>query len=209
MSLLTISQRQKLLLKSLLHSQGKTVDELSKILAISRNAVKQHLASLEGNGFIESTKMSSTGGRPSKIYTLTTEGKELFPRHYALFSNSLILLLKEKVGEASLEDYMIELGTRLANDYQKRLSNKIKFDEKVAELTNILLELGYEAETTINSDGMHEIIASNCVFHKLAEENNAVCKLDIALISTLLETENINHCECMAKGGSCCRFILK
>jgi len=205
----TIGQRQQSLLKALLHSSaGLTVDELANELAISRNAVNQHLASLEGNGFVKNTSMSSTGGRPSKIYTLTGEGKELFPRHYALFSNLLIRLLKEKMGEQTLTLYLAELGSHLADEFKGRMRDKTSLSDRVAELTTILYELGYEAQLGKSEAGQHEIIASNCVFHKLAEEFNTVCELDLALMSSVLDGAAVDHLECMAKGESCCRFVI-
>lgn len=210
MSTLTmIGHRQKSLLKSLLHSQvGLTIDELSKTLEISRNAVKQHLVSLKGNGFIENSTMSSTGGRPSKVYTLTDEGKELFPRHYDLFTNLLMRLLQEKLGEDTLKDYLDDLGTQLASEFRSQMRDKDNLADKVNELTSIMYELGYEAKAEQGQDGLYEIIASNCVFHKLANENNMVCNLDLALISAMLEDADVEHKECMVKGGHCCRFAV-
>ena len=208
-ALSTIGQRQQSLLKALLRSAaGLTVDELSKELAISRNAVNQHLASLEGNGFIKNMLMSSTGGRPSKIYTLTGSGQELFPRHYALFSNLLIGLLKEKIGQSELKDYMADLGRQLALEFQDRVANKVDLEDKVKELATIMYELGYEAKAGQFENGSPEIIASNCVFHKLAEDCNEVCELDLSLMSALLGKSAIDHKECMVKGDSCCRFVI-
>ncbi|MCK4742753.1 MAG: HTH domain-containing protein [Sulfuriflexus sp.] len=207
--LVTIGQRQKSLLKLLLHSPaGLTVDELSKALEISRNAVKQHLVSLKGNDFIESSTMSSTGGRPSKVYALTTEGKELFPRHYDLFTNLLMRLLKEKIGENTLKSYLVELGNQLASEFEGQMHDKDSLADRVSELTSIMYDLGYEAKAELGQDGLYEIVASNCVFHKLATENNSVCDLDLSLISALLKNVNIEHKECMVKGGSCCRFTV-
>lgn len=214
-ALSTFGQRQKSLLSSLLHSQsGMTVDELSRALAISRNAVNQHLASLEGNGFIQSTMLSSTGGRPSKMYSLSDQGRELFPRHYDLFSNLLIRLLKEKIGQDTLKSYLSDLGGQLAAEFQGRMRDKANLEDKVAELANIMYELGYEAAAENRGNGSSEIVASNCVFHKLAEEYNDVCDLDLSLISSALGSSaignvTIDHSECMVKGGTCCRFVIR
>jgi predicted ArsR family transcriptional regulator len=206
----TIGQRQKSLLSALLYSQaGMTVDALSRALAISRNAVNQHLASLEGNGFIETKTLTSTGGRPSKVYTLTQQGRELFPRHYALFSNLLIRLLKEKIGQETLKSYLSELGEQLAAEFAGRLQDITRLEDKVTELAKIMYELGYEAQAGHDEEAQNEIVASNCVFHKLAEEYNDVCDLDLSLISAALGSVNIDHAECMVKGGTCCRFIIR
>ncbi|HBV21336.1 MAG TPA: transcriptional regulator, partial [Nitrosomonas sp.] len=83
-AILSLGERQQSLLTVLLHHRnGLTVDELASMLEISRNAVNQHLTNLSGSGFIQSTLLNSTGGRPGKIYSLTPVGLELFPRHYS------------------------------------------------------------------------------------------------------------------------------
>ena len=56
--------RQKELLKLLLkHKAGMTADELSTQLAITRNAVRQHLAALENDGLLKKsvTRMAFSG----------------------------------------------------------------------------------------------------------------------------------------------------
>lgn len=202
-SLYTLGERQQSLLKILL-TKGMTVDELTHALNISRNAVSQHLINLEGAGFIKNEVQPSTGGRPSKQYILTSIGKELFPRHYDLFANTLIHLLRNKIGEAGLNSYMVELGEGIARQYKARLEENDSLDGRMAGLVQIMVELGYEAHINSNT----EIIANNCVFHQLAAECKTVCELDIALITSALNGVSVEHQECMVRGGSCCRFII-
>ena len=205
-TLATIGQRQQTLLKALLHHRkGLTVDELTQELGISRNAVNQHLASLEGNGFIETSSLSSTGGRPSRIYTLTPRGVELFPKHYALFSKLLIHWISQKFDDTEMKACLAELGEHVAQEFLSRVEKKNSLTEKINEVAIIMHELGYEAQVRKNSEDLSEIVASNCVFHKLAEECQNVCELDLALLSTLLDGK-IEHKECMVRGGGCCRF---
>jgi len=204
----TLGQRQQLLLQSLLQNkQGLTVDELSVKLDISRNAVNQHLSSLDGKGFIENTILSSTGGRPSRIYTLSGNGLELFPRHYALFSKLLIGWVKQKLHKDELESCMLDLGLEVAGEFKSRLKGKTTEENKIKEVVNIMQELGYEASTGKNKENVNEIVANNCVFHQLASENDTVCKLDITLISSLLNKKVIQS-ECMVKEGKQCRFSI-
>lgn len=208
-TLQNIGQRQKKLLELLLLSQaGMTVDELASDLNISRNAVTQHLSSMEGYGLVHGTVQSSTGGRPSKRYTLTFAGKEIFPKHYPLFANLLIRLLSNKVGPEILSQYMVELGQSMAEQYQGRINQSESLQNRIRMLAEIMQELGYEARMETNDEGLPEIVASNCVFHKLAAECGAVCDLDTALITSALEGVSVDHRECMVRGGSCCRFSI-
>jgi len=208
-SLHTLGERQQSLLKLLLSKyHGMTVDELAQGLDISRNAVNQHLVNLEGSGFVKNEVQSSTGGRPSKRYSLTSGGRELFPRHYDLFANSLIHLLRNKIGTDELSRYMVEMGEGIAKQYQGQIKVNSSLNEQVAGLVRIMAELGYEARSTTNVEGLSEIIADNCVFHQLATDCNAVCELDIALITSALNGVSVEHQECMVRGGSCCRFVI-
>jgi predicted ArsR family transcriptional regulator len=207
-SLSTFGQRHQSLLLALLHNrQGLTVDELAHELSISRNAVNQHLNSLDSSGFIENTSLSSTGGRPSKLYGLSAKGLELFPRHYALFSNLLIHWIKQKLDDDELQNCMVELGEQIAQDFIPRVQKQGSQTEKITEVARIMQELGYEAHAETSAGKSAEIIASNCVFHQLASDSDVVCQLDLSLISSLLGTK-IEHRECMVKAGDCCRFAI-
>ena len=68
----TMGERQKQLLKLLRGNKpGLSVDELSKGLDITRNAVRQHLASLEAAGLVTTgATRPSGGGRPQQLYVL-------------------------------------------------------------------------------------------------------------------------------------------
>ena len=67
-------------------------------------------------------------------------------------------------------------------------------------------ELGYQARTAIDQPGALPLIdARNCVYHHLAREHREVCDFDLALLSTLLDSD-IEHVECMLRGGVACRF---
>ena len=207
-ALSTMGQRQQYLLQAVLRSEaGLTVDALAKELSISRNAVNQHIASLDANGLIETLTLSNTGGRPSRLYTLTEKGKELFPRHYALFSNLIVKWVRQNLGDKKLKSCMTDLGRQVAQEFQSRIDQHKSLSKKVNEVSTIMYELGYETKQDNDPSNNTEIIASNCVFHKLAEESQDVCELDLSLLSTLLNA-NVEHKECMVKGGQCCRFKI-
>ena len=216
MALESLGERQQQLLRHLLQfPDGLTVDELSKALSISRNAVNQHIATLESAGLIGSSIQPQARGRPFRRYSLSANGREMFPRQYALFATMLSQLVKKRVGAGKFERAMRDLGREIADDYMTRVNS---FSDPVArlnEIATILDELGYEAATdTAQGEqakiekAVPEIIARNCVFHQLAETNDDVCQLDLALIEELLG-EPIELKECIVKGGKCCRFGIK
>ncbi|HEU4707710.1 MAG TPA: HTH domain-containing protein [Methylophilaceae bacterium] len=201
-----LGHRQHQLLKALLLSpNGLSMDQLAQELAISRTAVNQHLVNLEKLQYVDSLLQASTGGRPGRVYVLTKQGQELFPRHYSLFARLLLRLVQQKLGEPTLKECLAELGEQLSLEYRDRVVRQKSPAGQVAEVKRIMYELGYETDlehTTVN-----EIVASNCVFHELAMDCKEVCELDISLISRLLDAR-VEHKECMVRGGSCCRFAI-
>lgn len=200
--------RQQQLLKALLHNpKGLSMDQLAQELSISRNAVNQHLVSLEKLHYVEGVLQPSTGGRPGRVYVLTAAGQELFPRHYSLFSRLLLRLVQQKIGEEALKACLSELGEQLSAEYRMRVQRKGSWEQQVEEVKQIMSELGYETETELQQNRANEIVASNCVFHELASECKEVCDLDISLISNLLNAR-VEHKECMVRGGQCCRFDI-
>ena len=182
-----------------------SVDQLSRLLEISRNATYQHVVALERDALIEKAEIAQTKGRPSQTFRLTESGRAKFPKRYSLFARLLVGLVKSRMGAEELAACLEELGQSLADEYAERVSD-LKGDALMAEIAQIMLELGYEAEVTPSADsGDVEIRAHNCVFHDLAAEHKEVCTLDLALISRLVGAP-IDHAECVVRGGTCCRF---
>lgn len=202
----TFSPRQQALLKALLqHRAGMSIDELAAVLGISRNATNQHLSSLAGLDLIDYTLRSSHGGRPLKNYYLSSQGLELFPRQYDLFSRMLIDWVRHRLDEQALRGGLRELGAQLAREYTERVGAQNGLPLKIGEVVIIMRELGYETDIGTADDGAIEIIASNCVFHRVAVECEQICEFDLSLMGTLLNAQ-IDHLECIVRGGLCCRF---
>ena len=202
-----LGRTQSIILQTLLQADSPLpVQHLTHRLKISRNATYQHVTALERDGLIEKASVSLTKGRPSQTYQLTDAGREVFPKHYALFATLLVQLVKSRIGAEELEACLAELGDSLADQHMDRVAG-LEGDELIREVASIMSELGYESEAArpAQGEGGLEIRAHNCVFHELAQEHEEVCALDIALISRLTGCQ-IEHAECVVRGGSCCRF---
>ena len=203
-----LGTRQKELLKLLLKNKaGMTADELSAALAITRNAVRQHLASLENDGLLKKGITRASGGRPEQLYILTDKGNECFTRHYAWFAQLLVESLQQESGTEGVDTRLIEMGTRMGKQLSTQHPELTNRSEKVKKLSEIMGQLGYDTGAT-DLDKPEKIEASNCVFHTLAYSNPHICKFDIALLSAFTDS-GVDHEECMATGGNVCRFKFK
>lgn len=201
-----LSDRQRQLLKLLLRDKaGLTVEELSSSLGITRNAVRQHLAALDGNGLVAPGPMRPSGGRPHQLYVLTEKAREAFPRHYTWFAQLVVESIQRDEGAEGLGKRLgaigADVGKQLRNQYPLLATRK----QKVVKLAEVMGQLGYDARNAPASGGAELIEADNCVFHNLAAKNPEVCRFDLALLETFTDSR-VDHQECMVRGGNVCRF---
>lgn len=201
-----LGTRQKELLKLLLkYKAGQTVDELSVRLEITRNAVRQHLAALANNGLVVQGLTRPSGGRPEQLYVLSDKGKELFPRQYSWLAELVIESLKEEAGARGLRDRLSAMGSRVAAKLRTQYPALKTRREKVQKLSEVMEQLGYSTAHPTVASGALVIEADNCVFHEMALKDPEICQFDLALLSGFTDSQ-VDHEECMAKGGRVCRF---
>ncbi|MGZ8258025.1 MAG: helix-turn-helix transcriptional regulator [Methylotenera sp.] len=198
--------RQQELLNQLLKNKGGlTVDELSKRLEITRNAIRQHLAALENDGLVTQGASRPSGGRPEQLYVLTEAGKELFPRHYSWFAQLIVESIKREVGAEELRERMGAMGSEVAQQMRHQYSGLENQQQKVEKLSEVMEQLGYNTKSASVVDGAPVIEADNCIFHNLAIKNPEICQFDLELLTTFTDSK-VDHQECMASGGNVCRF---
>lgn len=199
-------ERQQRLLTLLLENKhGQSADELAQGLDISRSAVHQHLTVLAGAGYVEKTAKPPKGGRPGFAWRLSERGVHLFPKHYGMFAELLLGGMKGSLGSEGLSESMQRMGRLLGEQNLHRMKGRTPA-ERIEELSRIMRELGYQSRTTPDETGdLPMIDARNCIWHDLARQHREVCQLDISLMETLLDAD-VEHTECMVRGGGACRF---
>ena len=201
-----LGDRQKQLLELLLKTKsGLTVDELSKGLKITRNAVRQHLAALQSDGLIALGSTRPSGGRPQQLYALTEKGKEIFPRRYSWFAQLVIETIKREHGAEGLRERLASMGSSVAAQLRTQSTGLETRGQKVEKLAAVMVELGYNARRAPDTDKAPVIEADNCVFHELALKNPEICDFDLAMMGGFTDSK-VDHQECMARGGNVCRF---
>ena len=203
-----IRSTQYQILKLLLENKtGLNIDEIATALNISRNAVQQHFSVLERDGYIQAGELKKTAGRPVRSYVLTEAGINSFPKQYAWFSELILTDLKNEMGSEAFQRYLHRLGNNLSQNFLSRFKGK-QTDERIEELLKVMDELGFKTKNLKNSDSNERTIeACNCIYHDLAQKHEEICEFDRTLMSSLLD-KDIEHVECMAKGGAVCRFKI-
>lgn len=198
--------QQKLLRKLIACPQGATVEELCGALGITHNAVRQHLTALLAQGFIARGESAPSGGRPRACFVLLPEGRELFPRNYALIAAGMIEHLYAHAGTRAVQDMLAQMGATLGKDAAARIATAADRDEATRLLAEQLDALGYEARV-VPAEGHTEVEAWNCVFHALARQHPDVCRFDLAFMSAATGRQ-VQRTACMLHGQPACRFRL-
>ena len=199
-----LGQSQQALLRLLLKRKGgMTVDELATELAITRNAVRQHLAALGNDGLVAPGTSRPSGGRPQQLYVLSDRGKEAFPRQYSWFAELVVETIRDEAGATGLRKRLATMGTRIAEKLRAEHAPPANRQRAVELLAGIMQRMGYNTQGRAVGAGVIE--ADNCVFHNLAMKNPDICQFDLALLAKFADSK-IDHQECMARGGNVCRF---
>lgn len=203
-----LSNRQQELLTLLLETKsGLTVDELARGLQITRNAVRQHLAALEGAGVVRASDTRPSGGRPQQLYALSEKGHELFPRQYSLLAGLMLEATILETGQDGLAVRMRSLGDSAAGRLLSELPSHAAGQDRTGRLVVFMKQMGYRARHADYGPDEPVVEADNCVFHDLARQHPEVCQFDLALISRFTG-RSVDHASCMVRGDNVCRFRL-
>lgn len=197
--------QQRLLRQLLMSAGGCTVEDLCLRLRVTHNAVRQHLTALMARQYVERVDAIASGGRPQHRYAITPAGRELFPRNYGAIAGALLLRLEDTLGRKAVAEWLVELGTSVAQA-QAPLPSAESEEALVKALADRLDSLGYEA-VPARSGGTWQVEAFNCVFHALARQNPQVCQFDLAYLEAV-SGRPVALTACVLHGAHSCRFRL-
>src|SRR5918995_761865 len=108
--------RAKLL--QLLRRPPGTITGLSSTLGLTDNAVRTHIAALGRDGMVEQVgTQRDTGGKPARVYALTEEGEELFPKAYAVVLGALV----EEIARTDGWEHAVRLLRRVGEQAAARV----------------------------------------------------------------------------------------
>ena len=138
-----LGTRQQALMRLLLKRKpGMTVEEISKALKVTRNAVRQHLAALENNGLVAPGGTRPSGGRPEQLYVLSEAGKELFPRRYSWLAQLVVESIKQESGVEGLRARLQDMGAAVAQRMRAQHPGLTTREQRVEKLSELMQDLG-------------------------------------------------------------------
>jgi predicted ArsR family transcriptional regulator len=179
---------------SLLRRSGRTVEELARVLELTDNGVRAHLAVLERDGVVRqrgSVRRGSGGGKPAYAYELTPEAEGMFPKGYEPVLRRLLDVLAERLGPEGSEAMLRSVGHRMAEGQAAAAESTRARLEAAAEVLN---ELGGLAELE-EHDGGFVIRGYSCPLAAVTPDHPEVCRMAETLLTELAGVPIHEHCE--------------
>jgi predicted ArsR family transcriptional regulator len=175
----------------LVRRSARTVDELAQLLGITRNAVREHLATLERDGLLRPSGVRRGDGKPARLYTLTPEAAELFPRGYAPVLHGVLDALTEQLDPASREALLRDVGRRLAAG-RPVMHGGVR--ERLAAGAELLNELGGLAEAR-EVDGVSVVQAWSCPLASVVVDQPEICLLVETMLAQIIGLPVQEQCD--------------
>lgn len=177
----------------LLRGAARTVDELAKVLELTDNAVRAHLATLERDGLVHQTGVRRGARKPHLTYELTHEAEHLFPKSYDALLNVLLSVVKEKLAPDEMEDVLREVGRRIAAGAMINRANGADLLARAQEAANLLEALGGAARIE-TEDGKIRIRSESCPFATAVAAHPEVCVAAETFVAQITGGRVREHC---------------
>jgi predicted ArsR family transcriptional regulator len=175
----------------LVRRSARTVDELTRLLGLTRNAVREHLATLERDGLVQRSGVRRGDGKPAHLYALAPEAAELFARGYAPVLHGVLDELAGRLAPEALEALLRGVGHRLAGG---RPIPRGGVRERVAAGVALLNALGGLAEVR-ETDGVLVIEGWSCPLASVVVDHPQLCRVPEALLTDLIGLPVQERCE--------------
>ncbi len=148
-----------------------SVKDLESCLGVTATAVRQQIANLQAQGYIQQELERKGRGRPKYIYSLTSSGKSLFPHHYDELTHSLLREILVSDGPDKVVLLLARMSQRLADGYSQQIDGR-KVAERAQALSELLNAKGILSEIEDAGDSI-VFREYNCPYYELAREYRA------------------------------------
>src|SRR5688572_16120595 len=125
----------------LLRRARQSVNELAGALGLTDNAVRAHLARLEGDGLVQQVGSRASFRKPEMVYDITPEADRLFAKAYAPVLGTLLAALEARLDEKELDSHLREVGKRLAAPHLPAMAG-LTAEQRMRRCVKILEDLG-------------------------------------------------------------------
>ena len=179
----------------LLRRSRQTITALAEALGLTDNAVRMHVSALHRDGIVEQVgTQRDTGGKPARVYGLTREGEELFPKAYALVLGKLVEEIVRTQGRERAIELLRAVGAQAGATARKATNPK----QRVDAAADVFRSLGADVDVQQTSDGWR-LQGYGCPLSAVTSGHAEMCELGKALVEEVVG-ESAGVTECCQRG---------
>lgn len=199
---------------ALLLRQGEaTASELADALAVSVQAMRRHLRSLEEDALVEASSAAAGPGRPTNHWRLTSRGQERFGDGSETFALGLLQSMAATLPAATLSSLMDQQAEEKARHYRSQIGGG-PLQDRLQRLTALRRAEGYVADLSQDSSpdapaGAWLIQEHHCSVMRIAEEFPLVCDQELQLLRLTFPDCQIERVHWRLQEGHSCGFRLQ
>ena len=193
-----------------------TASDLADSLGISAVAVRKHLDDMSEKSLVKSHEIAPFGpakpkgrGRPARVYSLTSEGRDFFENQYQSLAQEAVTYLATTFGDKAVKDFALSRAKEMLKKYSLILNKAKDVTEKVEILSSALSIDGFAATTDKGSGPTHtiQLCQHNCPIAHVAEQHPEFCNAELDAFSQLLGV-NVTRLSTIANGGNICTSLV-
>ncbi|USD65470.1 metalloregulator ArsR/SmtB family transcription factor [Vibrio sp. SCSIO 43136] len=185
-----------------------TAKKLAEDLSMTTMGARQHLQSLEDEGYLQFEDVKVKVGRPTRHWQLTSKGHTRFSDRHGELAIQVLDSVEALFGADALSQVALERENKTFLHYQQALSGCETLAEKLETIRSLRESEGYMAELSETESGFL-LVENHCPICKAAERCPSLCQSELNVFQRLLGEEiDISRQEHIIQGERRCSYQI-
>ena len=200
MGQITLGETKRRILVLLLDGET-TAEALAAKTEMNLSVVRRHLEDIVAQGLVKSSFKRTARGRPSKLYSITLDGRTVVSSKYDLVAELLTM--------AALNDLNEEKTRELYASAARVLAGGVGKHESPTSLLPVLVDFGFQPELR-EEGGKKYYVSKNCPILKIAQKYPAMTcdTFHTVFLRETLGKPEIALRQAIARGSNECKHEL-
>lgn len=197
-----------LILQTIKKDGAVTAKQLAEQLNMTTMGARQHLQSLQKEGFLSFEDLKVKVGRPTRHWSLTPKGHAQFADRHSELTIQVIEAVETLFGAEGVQKVANEREAKTLANYQAELSYCSDVLSKLTKLVELRKQEGYMAELEQTPQG-YLLIENHCPICKAATRCPSLCQSELNVFQSLLGKDvSIERSEHIIQGQRRCVYSI-
>lgn len=193
----------------LLKSHGpQSAAALGEQLQMTSMGARQHLMTLEAEGWVGFSDEARGRGRPVRLWHLTEQAWQRFPDTHSDLTLQLIDNIQQLFGEVGMERLILQREQQQLARYQAHLT-QAGLADKLSALKALRTREGYMADIRQEEDGCWLLWESHCPICAAARACRGFCRSELEMFRQLLAPAEVEREQYLLDGDHRCLYRIR